>query len=379
MVENQVHVVIDNGSGFIKAGFSAEESPRTIFPNAIGIPRQESMVEGEVECNKELYFGKETTEKRGILNLRYPVENGIIKEWSDMEKLWQYTMTNELKVNPEDHNIMLTEPPLNPKTNREKLTQIFFEIFNVPGIYLSVQATLTLYSTGKTSGMILDSGHGVTDFVPIFEGYAFPHSILKSNIGGKDLTNYLVQILGENGVQLGTSSEREFARDIKEKLCYLSLDYNRDIRESNTTGSVEVKYELPDSEQITIGSERFRCPEALFKPYLIGKEFNGIHDTCYQAIMKSDLDIRKELYSNIILAGGSTMFDYFAERLTQEIQKLAPSSLSNKIKAFAMPERKYCAWIGGSILSSLSHFQIMWVTKSEYDDAGPQIVHRKCF
>ena len=377
MVDSQVHVVIDNGSGFCKAGFSGEEAPRTVFASVVGRPKVPGIMIGTEK--RDILIGQEAQERRGILILKHPIEQGVIQNWDDMEKVWHHTFYNELKVTPEDHNVLLTEAPLNPKNNREKITQIMFEIFNTPGMYIAIQPVMSLYSTGKTSGVVMDSGDGVSHFVPIFEGYAFPHAILRVDLAGRDLTEYLLRLLTERGLHLTTSSEKDIVRDIKEKLCYVSLDYDHELKESVKSSAVEAQYEMPDGELITIGNERFRCAEALFKPSLINKEVLGLHEQVYNSIMKSEMDIRSELYSNIILSGGTTMFSGLPERLTREIQKLAPSATSSKVKVIAMPERKYSVWIGGSILSSLSNFQVMWITKSEYDESGPQIVHRKCF
>jgi actin len=328
---------------------------------------------------KDVLIGQEAQEKRGILNLRYPIEQGVITNWEDMEKVWYHTFYTELKVAPEDHNVLITEAPLNPKSNREKITQIMFEHFNTPGMYIAIQAVMSLYSTGKTTGIVMDSGDGVSHFVPIYEGYAFPQAIFRLDLAGRDLTEFLQRILTERGLNLTSSSEKDIVRDIKERLCYVSLDYDHELKESVKSSSVEAQYPMPDGEVITIGNERFRCSEALFKPSLINKEMLGVHEQVYNSIMKSEMDIRAELYSNIILSGGTTMLPGLPERLTREIQKLAPSATSQKVKVIAMPERKFSVWVGGSILSSLSNFQVMWITKSEYDESGPQIVHRKCF
>jgi actin-related protein len=376
-MDNSTHLVIDNGSGLCKAGFSGEEGPRSVFPCIVGRPKTQSIMQGNEQ--KDVFVGQEAQEKRGILILKYPIEHGIINNWDDMEKMWHHTFYDELRVSPNERNVMLTEAPLNPKNNRERMTTIMFETFNVPGLYIGIQAVLSLYSAGKTTGIVMDAGDGVSHFVPIFEGYAFPHAIMRINLAGRDLTEYLLKILSERGHHLTTSAEQEIVKDIKEKLTYISLDYDEELKESQKSSIKDAQYEMPDGNLITIGSERFRCPEVLFQPMMLGKEFGGIHEQCYNSIMKSDIDVRKDLYSNIVLSGGTTMFPGLAERLTKEVIKLAPTTMGSKVKVHAVPERKYSVWIGGSILSSLGNFQNMWITKAEYDDSGPQIVHRKCF
>ena len=373
--DDNAALVIDNGSGMVKAGFAGDDAPRTVFASVIGRPAYRAIMVGM--GTKDIYIGEEAQIKRGILRLRYPVEHGIITNWDDMEKIWHHTFYNELRISPDEHNVLLTEAPLNPRTNREKMTQIMFENFNVPSLYINIQAVLSLYASGRTTGVVMDSGDGVTHTVPIFEGYALPHAILRMNLAGRDLTNYLQRILCQRGYTFISSAEKEIVREIKEKSCYVSLDFESEYEKSQKTDECIEQHELPDGSIMTINDERFRAPEVLFRPELIGKEVEGVHYLAYDSIEKCEMDIRKELFNNIVLSGGTTMFNGIADRLQQEISQLCLNNI--QVKIVSPPERKYSVWIGGSILSSLSTFQNLWISKSEYEDEGPSIVHRKCF
>ena len=370
---NSRPIIMDCGSGIVKAGFAGDSSPCAICPSIIGRPKHKSVMIGMNE--KDYYVGERLNGMKGISTLTYPIEHGIVNNWEDMEIIWSHVIHDMLKISPQEHPFLMTEAPLNPKKNREQMVSIMFESFQTPAVYVSIQAILSLYSSGRTTGLVLDSGDGVTHTVPVYEGYCIENGIQRFDLSGRDITNYLNDILTERGYNFNTTAEKEIVRDIKEKICHVSLDFEKDY--NNYSEDSDIAYELPDGNNITIGNERFRAPEILFKPSFVGLENVGIDGYIVQSIKNSDIDVRKSLYENIVLSGGTTMIPGLVKRIGKEVKKSVPDNF--KVRIIASPERKYSVWIGGSILSSLPSFQDMWITKKEYTEFGKSIIHRKCF
>ncbi|KAI9454010.1 actin-like protein [Russula earlei] len=318
----------------------------------------------------DVFIGRKAQEFRGLLKIKYPMEHGIVTDWDDMERIWNWVYAEELGTLSEEHPVLLTEAPLNPRTNRESAAQIFFDTFNVPALYISVQAVLSLYASGRTTGIVLDSGDGVTHAVPVFEGFSMPHAIRRVDVAGRDVTEHLQLLLRKSGHHLHTTAEREVVRSIKEKNCYIALNPHKEEKE--TMGRTET-FRLPDGNMIALGSERFRAPEILFNPEIIGQEDAGVHQVVVDSINRVDMDLRKSLYSNIVLSGGTTaLYWCYGDRLLNEVKRMK----DGKIKIYAPPERKYSTWIGGSILAGLNTFKKMWVSAEEYQE-DPDIIHKK--
>lgn len=392
---HNVPLVLDNGSGTIRAGFAGADLPAAYFPSYVGRPKHVRVLAGALEG--DTFIGPKAQELRGLLKIRYPLEHGIVTDWDDMERIWTYVYEQELKTLSEEHPVLLTEPPLNPRSNRDTAAQILFEQFNVPAVYMSIQAVLSLYASGRTTGVVLDCGDGVSHAVPVYEGFAIPNSIQRIDVAGRDVTENMQLQLRKAGRVFHTSAEKEIVRIMKEKTAYVALDPRKEEKEYEQgiwqMEKKDIEYVLPDGLKIQLGPERFRAPEILFEPELIGLEYQGVHQMIVDAITRTDVDLRKNLYANIVLSGGTTLCKGFGDRLLYEIQRLAVKDM--RIKIFAPPERKYSTWIGGSILAGLSTFrkvslltrldcsiQIltrsvqMWVSVDDWHE-NPDVIHTK--
>ena len=254
--------------------------------------------------------------------------------------------------------------------------QIMFESFNVPGFYTVIPAVLVLRASGRTTGVVLDSGEGVTHAVPIYDGHAIPHGVLRCCVSGGDLTEYLTQMMKNSDCPLSRSADQKTIRDIKEKRCYVALDFEQEKIQAFVS-SPKCCHPLADGHGIKIENERFTCPEALFKPQLMSKTGEGIHETVLSSLNKiRDIDLRSDLFGNIVLSGGTMSLPGMGERLQKELASLVTD---HTVSIITPNNFKYSAWIGGSMLASQPTFKQMMVSKQEYEDHGSRVVHMKCF
>ena len=353
-------VVIDAGSGLIKAGFGGEDGPRSIFNSIVGTPKQMELMVGMELQNR--YVGDNAIARYEIMNFSYPIQRGEVTDWDKYENLMHYLLYSEMRVVPEEISILITEGPRTSRKNREKLTEILFETFNVKRLHIANSSMVGLYSYGKTSGLIVDSGYNVTSTVPVYEGYPLAHASLKINIGGEDLSKNLLSMIQNNLDETYVDMKGRFlADDIKEKLGFVLLNQDDadDVKDST--------YELPDGKKIELGSELYKA--------------NGImslKNMVIDSINKCDNEIKNDIKENICLTGGTTLLKNFPEKLKNEI---SDSSEGINFNLSAEQERLFSTWIGGSIVSSLDNFQYMWVSKKEYNDNGKNllVIDSKCF
>jgi len=382
-------IVCDNGTGFVKCGFAGDNFPAHIFPSIVGRPilRAEEKVQ-DVHI-KDIMIGDDVTAARDMLQTSYPITNGIVNNWPDMIHLYNYTFFERLKINPEEHKIMLTEAANNPKKNRKALVERMFEEFHFQGVQVSIQAVLTLYAQGLLTGVVVDSGDGVTHAVPVCEGYCEPRNIQRLDVAGRHLTEYLIKLLLLRGYTFNRTADFEVVREIKEKVCYVGYDLELEKKLALETTTVMEKYTLPDGRVINVGAERFEAPEALFNPSLVDCEQKGLGEMLFDVINKSEMDVRPELYKHIVLSGGSTMYPGLPSRLEKEMRALYLKNVAKgdkkqlaklKLRIEDPPRRKHMVYLGGSVLADImKDKEAYWMSRKEYEEMGiDQLLATKC-
>ncbi|XP_010124080.1 PREDICTED: actin-like protein 7A [Chlamydotis macqueenii] len=361
-------VVIDIGTGYFKCGFAGDAWPSYVVSSPVGKPMQETG-----SNQKNTFVGRELQNSSIPLTPINPIRHGIVVDWNCVQDTLDFIFQTEMKIQPEDHAVLLSVPPLCSMTDKERYAEMMFEGLHVPAIHIAYQSHLSMYSYGKTSALVVESGHGASHVVPIYEGYATRSIIEKVDYAGLDITRYLMRLLNESG-NVFTEHQLNIVQDLKENCCYTSLDLEQDL--SLPVQKQQTNYVLPDGNIITVGRERFLCAEALFQPALLGSQQPGLLQLTLTCLKKCDADIRKKMVGNIVLCGGSTMMEGFANRFQMELARMCPR---DNLITSALPQRKASVWIGGSILASLPSFQELWVYRREYEEHCPSCIFKKCF
>uniref|UniRef100_A0A3P8Z6K9 Actin like 7A n=1 Tax=Esox lucius TaxID=8010 RepID=A0A3P8Z6K9_ESOLU len=356
-------VVFDVGTGYFKAGFAGAGAPSCIIPSVLGLahPGQSDYKLGCV--------GSEILNKLDMSHIQ-PVHNGIITEWDAVERLWEYAFET-LRVPSEEYAVLLSDPPLSPPTNREKFAEVMFERFSTPAIFIETQSVLSMYSYGRTSGLVLECGHGCSYAVPIDDGYYMPSCTSRAEYAGRSVELYLQKLLQQSEKHVYCDKLGQMD-EIKVNACYVAPDVDTELRKNDTA----MQYTLPDGNSVSLGKERFLCPEVLFQPSLIESREPGLPVLVMNCINKCDINLKSDMLHNILICGGSTMFRGFQERLRSELNQIAPFGETSVV---ASAERKNAVWLGGSILASLSSFQSLWIDKKDYEEKGPLFIYQKCF
>lgn len=380
-------IVCDNGTGFVKTGYAGENFPEFNFPSMIGRPLMRYEEEFKDVQLKDIMVGEECAQHRAMLETSYPVENGIVKDWDGMRHIWNYTFYEKMKINPKEHKILLTEPPMNPFNNQKQMLENMFETYEFAAAKVNIQAMLVLYAQGLLSGVVVDSGDGVTHIVPVWEGIVPPTLIKRLNVAGRHVTQYLIKLLQLRGYNFNRTADFETVRQIKETLCYVGYDLEVEKRLGLETTTLVQQYTLPDGRVIKVGSERYEAPEVLFQPSLIDTESDGLHHMLFNMIQEADIDLRAAFYQHIVLSGGSTMYAGLPSRLEKEIKDLylAKALKGNKalLEKFKLriedpPRRKHMVFLGGSVLANIMKDRPeFWISRKEWQEHGPKIIGTK--
>ncbi len=396
-------LVLDVGTHTTKAGFSGEDAPRAEFRTIVGRPRHPG-TPAKILLSTSDVAGDTALLNRGLLSTDKVLHRGRCDPvaWPQMEALLHSVYTTALRVPPEDHPLIMTEQPDITRQDREKFARVLFENLNVPAVVMMNSGVLTTYASGRTTGIAIESGAERTHVVPVWEGYATPHATHRLDVGGNDITWALATRLRSEGYAVSTEQDFDNLNAIKEasNMCYIAKDYAAEVekyRALNAARRGSAAFGLPDGNTVHVSDQRFVLPEMLFRfgnvpegPELAQElpgaprtttsalgcaKFGGLTGVLRDAVGLCDVSLHQELLGNIVLGGGNTLLAGFDDRLQREVA--AATSSNFVVRTMSFPCRKYSAWIGASVLGTVSTLPVMWTSKAEYEEEGVGIVHTK--
>lgn len=434
-------IVLDLGSHTCKAGYAGEDAPKAVFPSVVGSIEQTGVAdavkaEGDLESSsdakmsvnlesekskskRKLYVGSQALGyRRDFMEVIPALKDGVVANWDVVDSLWDHALRERLLIDPKEHPILLAEPSSNSQQQRERTAELMFESHKVPALFLAKNAVLTSFASGRPTSLVVDCGGGSTTVAAVHDGYVLQKAVVSSPIGGEVLTDCLMRTLETKGILVRprysfkrkevrpgefqivdldfpntTASYKRYsqmiiANDFKEAVCRVP---DTPFDETAYSNIPTTPYELPDGQIIEIGADRFKFPDLIFNPSLLqmmphmekldnlGHSLRGLPQMVIESINKCDVDIRRELFSSILLAGGTASMQQMKERLEKELMEEAPQAARVKVLASGNAiERRFSVWIGGSILASLGSFQQMWFSKAEYEEHGASYIQRKC-
>lgn len=367
-MENLYTIVIDMGQFSTKVGFGGENEPRNTFYTMVGTPKY-TAIGINPEEPQQVYIGNEIIDSLGLYKVFYPMaEGGEIVSWKDFEAIIDYIFYI-LRINPSLTKVLFTTNPFMSRESKKRVFELFLEKYQVGGYYPVRGALLTMYSGGFDTGLVVDMGASNIRITPIYKSFVIPHAVNFLPLGGMVLDNFMEIKAQELGFSADSSIQKNLVRILKERACFISLDFEQDIKNHE---NFKKSYSLPDSSKLEIGGERFLIPELLFQPSLNNVECESLVEGIIRSVESCDIDIRRELLNNIFLTGGSSMFPFLEIRLKQELEKSLTKmgKYAQAVKIYASKERVISNWIGGSILSTIPEFQTNWVTRKKYYEDG---------
>lgn len=380
---NTVATIIDMGSYNIKTGLSGEDKPSFVFRNIIGTPKYQKIL--PISCETEVVDPSEET--KGLYRLRKPIERGMVSDYDDLNLVFS-KVYKQLKIhNNKEIPVFITETPFTPHKQKSRIAELLFESYDCPNLFFGIQGVLSLYAFGKTDGIILESGDGVTQVVPVYNGYKLDHAMDKIDFGGQDITEYLKYLLRTNGRLVETEKEQDLYNKVKESECVINPDREKNKKKFLRRLSIfdmgnkpiEVtEYELPDGECIKVGEEKFMTTEVLFNPSIAGKNHPGIHELLADCLERLDMDLKRHLINSIYLSGGNSMFKGFNERLNNELEPIVSDPKSLNITAGNF-NKTYSVWQGASSITNINAFSKLWISRKDYKDHGDRVFLMKSF
>lgn len=368
-------IILDIGSAKTKVGFRGDEEPRSVFPTITGVPINPEMI--GVGC-KNHYVGSCVMDQLGALKISRPIVEGTVADMDHIDKVIHHAIYNELRADPSEYTMLMTDKLFSPKQQREDICMLMFENYGIQGYSVYNQCLLAMYGNqalDSITGVVVDCGDGLTEIVPIYEGFVLYNQARKTKLSGNFVTELLKQQIQMKSWIAETSGDFLTLRKMKEKTCYVTMDYEQ-AKADSTMCSSETFYELPDGSTINLDQECYRSSEPLFRPYLAGLDIAGLPQQIYEAVMKCPIQMRRALFGSVILEGGTSNMEGFRERIQRELEALVPQSVKVNVM---QSENKYGAWVGGDVLSSMMAFQDTVLTKEEYEEKGPFEIHRRFY